>query len=126
MFVLILVFVRLWGFVDKTVPSRRTVRTRGCPPRRVSDLGIFVLVFTMLVAVGKWQFCEPPGYSNREEMMKDLKKITKKYKSIRDSDAVLKNQSQKWMSSWQICELLMKSKEQNRNIKKTSFLGEMN
>ena len=79
----------------------------------------------MLVAVCKWQFYDPPGYSNGEEMMKNLEKITKKYKSIRDSDAVLRNQSQKWLSSWRICELLMKSKKQNRNIKKTSFLGEM-
>ena len=91
-FALALVFVKLWGFVDKRAPSRRRVRPRRCPPRRASDLGLFVLLFAVLVAICKGEFYEPPGYSNEEEMTKYLKKLAKEDKQIRDSNVELRNQ----------------------------------
>ena len=91
-FVTMFLIVKLWGCRNEVEPSRCAVRPRRCLPRRASDLGLFVLVFAVLLAVCKGQFYEPPGYSNVEEMTKDLKKLTKENKSIRDANNDLKNQ----------------------------------
>ena len=84
--------VKLWGCLKESELSRRAVRSRRHLPRRASDLGTFVLVFAVLLAVCKGQFYQPPGYSNVEEMTKDLKKLTKENKQIRDDNSDLKNQ----------------------------------
>ena len=92
MFVITLMLLKFWGLVDRNAQNRRAVRPRRCLPWRASDLGLFVLVFAVLLAVCKGQFYEPPGYSNVEEMTKDLKKLTKENKQIRDTNNDLKNQ----------------------------------
>ena len=91
-FVTMFLIVKLWRCLEENEPSRRAVRSRRHLPRRASDLGLFVLVFAVLLAVCKGQFYQPPGYSNVEEMTKDLKKLTKENKQIRDDNSDLKSQ----------------------------------
>ena len=91
-FVRMFVIVSIWGCLKESELSRRAVRSRRHLPRRASDLGLFVLVFAVLLAVCKGQFYQPPGYSNVEEMTKDLKKLTKENKQIRDDNSDLKSQ----------------------------------
>ena len=91
-FVIALMQLKFWGMVNRSAQNRRGVRPRRCLPWRASDLGLFVLVFVVLLAVCKGQFCEPPWYSNVAEMTKDLKKLTKENKQIRDTNNDLKNQ----------------------------------
>ena len=91
-FVRMFMIVSIWGCLKESEPGRRATRSRRCLARRASDLGLFVLVFAVLLAVCKGQFYQPPGYSNVEEMRKDLKKLTKENKQIRDDNSDLKSQ----------------------------------
>ena len=85
-FVAMFLIAKLWGRLEKSEPSRRAVWSRRYSPRRASDLGLFVLVFAVLLAICNGQFYEAPGYSSVESMTSDLKKLTKENKQIRESN----------------------------------------
>ena len=59
---------KLWGRLEKSEPSRRAVWSQRYSPRRASDLGLFVLVFAVLLAVCNGQIYETPEYSSVEIM----------------------------------------------------------
>lgn len=77
--------------VNGSAQNRRAVWPGRYFPWRVSNLGLFVLAFSVLLEVCIGQFYETPGYSNLEEMAKDLKKWTKGDTSIKDANVALKN-----------------------------------